>query len=125
MKDYRPNGIKMYAATKDIEFSSFEFFEKPIVVKKGDIWLLKQINFNNTVWLNKQYDSESVLQISQDQLDSDFLELNIEEINMERTYKFNDAECTEKIWLNGYLISTETYSWSFEDFCEFMGYHNL
>lgn len=122
MKDYRPNGCKMYVAIRDIDFLSFDSHDEGLHIAKGDVWMLKQITFNDRIWLNKQYESEAILQITQEQLESDFVEVNLKDVNMDTVYDFKDDDCTETVMLNGYAVSTNTFSWSFDDFCEQMGY---
>lgn len=122
MKDYRPDGCKMYVAIKDIEFDSFDLGEEGLRISKGDVWMLKQITFRGRIWMNKQYKSEQILQITKEQLESDFVEVNLNEVNMDAIYEFEDDECTKTVMLNGYEIKSDTFSWAFDDFCEFMGY---
>lgn len=122
MKDYRPNGCKMYVAIKDIEFPSFNLGEEGLHISKGDVWMLKQNTFNGRVWLNKQYESDSILQITKEQLESDFVEVNLQDVNIETLYKFKDDTCTRAVILNGYKVSNNTYLCSFDEFCDFMGY---
>lgn len=122
MKDYRPDGCKMYVAIKDIEFGSLDLGEEGLHISKGDVWMLKQITFSGKVWLNKQYESEMILQISQEQLESDFVEVNLKDVNMDTLYEFNEDDCTKTVMINGYEIFTDTFSWQFDDFCEYMGY---
>lgn len=122
MKDYRPDGCKMYVAIKDLEFPSFELFGPELHISKGEVWMLKQINFGDRIWLNKRYEEERFLQIPQEQLASDFVEVNLNEVNMNTVYEFNGDECTKTVMLNGYEIGSETYSCSFDDFCEKKGY---
>lgn len=122
MKDYRPDGCKMYVAVKDIEFGSFDLGEEGLHISKGDVWMLKQITFSGKAWLNKQYESEMILQISHEQLESDFVEVNLKDVNMDTVYDFKEDDCTKTVMLNGYDVFTETFSWAFDDFCEYMGY---
>lgn len=122
MKDYRPNGCKMYVAIKDIDFPSFDIRDEDLHISKGEVWMLKQITFSGRIWLNKNHESETVLQITQEQLESDFIEVNLNEIEMDTIYEFKDDECTKAVMLNGYEVKSDTFSWAFDDFCEFMGY---
>lgn len=121
MKDFRPNGCKMYVAIKDMDFQPFDLGDDVLHILKGDVWMLKQITISGKIWLNKQCDG-AVLQISEELLKSDFVEVNLNEVNMNTVYKFKEDECTRTVILNGYEVESETYSWSFYDFCEYMGY---
>ena len=112
----------MYVAIKELYFGPFNLGEEGLCISKGDVWMLEQITCGGRVWLKKQHDSDSVLQITQEQLESDFVEVNLKDVNMDTIYVFDDDECTKTIMLNGYEIESDTFSWAFDDFCEFMGY---
>lgn len=126
----------MYVAIKDIDFPSFDIRDEDFHISKGEVWMLKQITFSGRIWLNKNYESETVLQITQEQLESDFVEVNLNEVRMDTIYEFNTCTkavmfngyeirsdtCTKTVMLNGYEVRSDTFGWAFDDFCEFMGY---
>lgn len=123
MKDCTPDGCKMYVAINDIDFLTLhEFGQSWLHVQKGDVWMLNQITSEGQVWLDKSWNSTRTLKISQEQLESDFVEVNLNEVNMDTIYSFEDDYCTETVMLNGYEVKSDTFSWAFDDFCDYMGY---
>lgn len=123
MMGYRPDGVKMYVANKDIEFMTYDLSRNMFTVHKGEVWMLQQITFSEKVWLSKTNGSESILQIGKEQLENDFVEVKLDDINMSTSYSFSDGECTEKTMLNGYEVKQSTYQWSFEDFANIWDIH--
>lgn len=109
MKDYRPDGCKMYVAIDDLEFQPVKLGQDGIHISKGEVWMLKQITSDGRVCLNKQYEDEEILQISQELLEIDFVEIDMKYINKNTTYIFSEDKCTEIVTVNGYEISKETY----------------
>lgn len=96
MKECTPDGCKMYVAIKDIDFLTLhEFGDCWLHVQKGDVWMLNQITSEGQVWLDKSWNSVRTLKISQEQLESDFVEVNLNEVNMDTIYSFEDDYCTK------------------------------